>query len=81
MVGQIGNFGTDLMASAVETGLRVRRRPASIPPGSFRAVARWSAQGIGVRGIVKLLEDKGVFATKSSVSRLLLGQGAYRADC
>ena len=58
-------------------GAHRRGRHQSIPPGSFRAVARWSAQGLGVRRIVGLLEDQGVFATKSSVSRLLLRQGAY----
>lgn len=68
------NYGTDLTPSAVSTA---RGRRASIPPRAFRAVARWSAQGFGVRRIVRLLEDEGVFATKSSVSRLLLGQGAY----
>ena len=55
-----------------------RGRTASIPAESFRAVARWSAQGHGVRRIVKLLENDGVFASKSSVSRLLQGLPPYQ---
>ena len=65
--------------SLTATGLsgKVRGRAPSIPPRLFGAVARWSGQGFGVRRIVGLLEDQGIYSSKSAVHRLLRHQSPY----
>jgi hypothetical protein len=52
-------------------------RPASIPEWAYSEVFRLQGEGFGCRKIVRLLEDRGVYTTRSSVSRLLLGQTPY----
>jgi len=59
------------------SGPERRGRPQSIPPAAFVAIFQFHSQGFGVRRIVQRLEVLGVYSTKSSVSRLLLGQGVY----
>jgi len=49
--------------------------PAS--PVRLYAAFRLQAQGHGCRRIATLLEDQGVFTTKSSVNRLLRGLPPY----
>jgi len=63
---------------ALATGGRERRgRPQSIPLEAYEAVFQLQSLGYGSRRIVRQLEDLGIYSTKSSVSRLLLRQGAY----
>jgi hypothetical protein len=56
---------------------KVTGRPASIPEWAFGEVFRLRDLGYGCRRIVRLLEEAGVFTTRSSVSRLLNGQLPY----
>ena len=56
---------------------RRRGRKASIPRWAHEEVFQLHGDGYGCRMIVRWLEDQGIYATKSSVSRLLLGQGTY----
>jgi len=56
---------------------KVTGRPASIPQWAFGEVFRLRNLGYGCRGIVKSLEEAGVFTTRSSVSRLVNGQPPY----
>ena len=57
-----------------------RGRKPSIPHWAYEDVLRLFRDGIGCRKIVKQLEEKGVFTTKSSVSRLLLGRPPYTEE-
>jgi hypothetical protein len=52
-------------------------RPQSIPPTAYGVVFRLHSMGDGCRKIVRLLEEEGVYTTRSSVSRLLLGHPPY----
>ena len=52
-------------------------RSASIPVEFHDAAFRLHAEGHGCRTIARLLEDQGVYTTKSSVYRLLTGQPPY----
>ena len=52
-------------------------RTASISESAFGDVLRWHGQGYGCRRIARLLEGIGVFASKSSVERLIRGQPPY----
>ena len=65
------------MSSAGNNGVMRRGRPQSIPLRAFESVFEWHSMGHGSRGIVRMLENQGVYSTKSSVSRLLLRQGTY----
>ena len=56
---------------------KVTGRPASIPQWAFGEVFRLRDLGYGCRRIVRSLEEAGVFATRSSVSRLLNSQPPY----
>ena len=46
-------------------------RRASIPEWAFSEVFQLHGCGNGCRKIARLLEDKGIYTTKSSVDRLL----------
>jgi len=59
---------------------RVTGRPASIPQWAFGEVFRLNSDGYGCRKIVRLLENLGIYTTRSSVSRLLLRQGTYEGS-
>ena len=50
---------------------------ASIPPSVFPDIRQWYREGAGCRKIARLLENRGVYTTKSSVDRLLRGRGVY----
>ena len=52
-------------------------RPVSIPTSAFVDVRRWHGLGYGCRLIAAMLEEQGIFTTKSSVERLLKGQAPY----
>ena len=52
-------------------------RSASIPNEAYDAAFRLHAEGHGCRMIARLLEDQGVYTTKSSVFRLLRGLPPY----
>jgi hypothetical protein len=54
-----------------------RGRPISIPPRVFADVRRWHSHGYGYRRIVRLLEGVGVYTSRGSVERLLLGKPPY----
>lgn len=54
-----------------------RGRPQSIPLWAFGKVFRLHENGYGCRKIVEQLEGSGVYTTRSSVSRLLLGRPPY----
>ena len=52
-------------------------RRQSIPESAFPEVLLWNKQGFGVRRIARLLEQRRVFTTRSSVHRLLNGLPPY----
>lgn len=72
------NFGTSGMGVSSSNRGKRRGRPQSIPVTAYESVLQLHSLGYGSRRIVRLLEDQGVYSTKSSVSRLLLGQGTYK---
>ena len=55
-----------------------RGRPPAIPERLFETVFRAYAQGSGYRSIANRLTALGVPVEKSSVARLIRGQGCYR---
>ena len=59
---------------------KVTGRPTSIPQWAFGEVFRLRDRGYGCRKIVRLLENLGIYTTRSSVSRLLLRQGTYEGS-
>ena len=59
---------------------KVTGRPTSIPQWAFGEVFRLRDLGYGCRKIVRLLENLGIYTTRSSVSRLLLRQGTYEGS-
>ena len=59
---------------------KVTGRPTSIPQWAFGEVFRLNNDGYGCRKIVRLLENLGIYTTRSSVSRLLLRQGTYEGS-
>ena len=79
ITGQEWNFGTVFMAGTGNKRIERRGRPQSIPVAAHESVFRMHSMGYGSRRIARVLEDMGVYSTKSSVSRLLLGQGAYQS--
>ena len=48
-----------------------------LPQADFIDIRRWHAEGHGYRRIARLLEDLGVFTTRSSIHRLLKGLALY----
>ena len=58
-------------------GKKLPGRPASIPRWAFGEVFHLHASGQGCRKIARQLEDKGIYTTRSSVARLLLGRPPY----
>jgi len=71
-------FGTIGMGVSLNNRGKRQGRPPSIPVTAYASVFQWHSVGYGSRRIVRLLEDRGIYATKSSVNRLLLRQGTYR---
>ena len=57
---------------------RGRGRPPAIPESLFETVFRAYGQGSGYRAIANRLTALGVPVDKSSVARLIRGQGCYR---
>ena len=57
---------------------RSRGRPPAIPQSLFETVFRAYAQGSGYRRIAGRLTALGAPTDKSSVARLIRGQGCYR---
>ena len=62
----------------MSTMKRRRGRPPAIPQSFFETVFRAYSQGSGYRVISNRLAALGVPADKSSVARLIRGQGCYR---
>ena len=67
------------MGVSLNRGGKIRGRPPSIPVKAYESVFRLHSVGYGSRRIARILEDMGVYSTKSSVCRLLLGQGTYQS--
>ena len=56
-----------------------RGRPASIPTGAYGEILRLLSLGHGYRRIADELAAQGIcFCTKSSVERMVKGQGVYK---
>jgi len=77
MTGLEHHFGTSGLGASLNKSRKRRGRPQSIPVTAYESVFQWHFRGYGSRRIVRLLEDLGIYAAKSSVSRLLLKQGTY----
>ena len=52
-------------------------RPQAIPPKVYGEVTRLHSLGYGYQRIVSMVAGQGVYATKSSVARLIRGQAPY----
>ena len=52
-------------------------RPASIPERVYADVRRWHGEGLGYQRIARLLEQRQVFTTRSSVHRLIADLPPY----